>query len=360
MMIPFKCPLLLLTAALVFSACKKDEIPVPTTTPPATTGVSTLAGGATAGFAEGTGGAAKFNDPGGLSVDASGHVYVADLRNHRIRKISPTGTVTNLAGGGTAGFADGTGEGAQFNGPSEMAMDAAGNLYVTDYFNNRIRKVTRTGVVTTLAGTGEPGYRDGPGAAAQFNRPENLAVDAAGNVYVTDNHRLCKISPAGLVSTLAGSGTAGYVDGPATAARFDSPSGLAVDGAGNLLVADGFNHCIRRVTATGVVSTFVGNGKAGHADGSGLAARFELPSGLALDGSGNLYVADFGNGRIRKVTPSGVVSTLAGTNQAGDYRDGPLASAGMYRASSIAVDAGGKVYVTNYQYHGVRKIAFSL
>ena len=216
-----------------------------------------------------------------MAVDAAGNVYVADTGNDTIRKITPAGVVTTLAGtAGQAGSADGTGTAARFNEPDGVAVDAAGNVYVADTNNDTIRKITPAGVVTTLAGTaGQAGSADGTGAAAQFNAPEGVAVDGAGNVYVADtgNDTIRKITPAGVVTTLAGTaGQVGSADGTGSAARFNDPDGVAVDGAGNVYVADTINDTIREITPAGVVTTLAGSpGQYGSADGTGAAAQFD-------------------------------------------------------------------------------------
>jgi sugar lactone lactonase YvrE len=260
--------------------------------------VTTLAG-STTGFADGVATAARFSLPFGVAVDAAGNVYVADAGNHRIRKISPAGAVSTLAGS-TQGFVDGSGTAAQFNNPTAVAVDAAGNVYVADRSNHRIRKISPAGAVSTLAGSTQ-GSADGVGTAAQFSNPEGVAVDAAGNVYVADlnNHRIRKITPAGAVSTLAGS-TAGFADGVGAAAQFNFPSGVAVDAAGNVYVADRSNHRIRKISPAGAVSTLAGSTQ-GFADGVGAAAQFSNPEGVAVDAAGNVYVADRSNHRIRKI-----------------------------------------------------------
>ena len=219
--------------------------------------VSTLAGSGASGFADGTGSTAQFNDPVGVAVDGAGNVYVADTYNHRIRKVSPAGVVTTLAGS-TQGFADGAGSAAQFNGPYGVAVDGAGNVYVADYYNSRIRKVTPAGVVTTLAGSSTQGSADGAGSAAQFSGPYGVALDGAGNVYVADlnNQRIRKVTPAGVVTTLAGS-TQGFADGAGSAARFNGPTGVALDGAGNVYVADRENQRIRKVSLAAPILTSI-------------------------------------------------------------------------------------------------------
>ena len=227
-------------------------------------------------------------------------------------------TFTTLAGlAGSAGSADGTGSAARFYYPSGVAVDSAGNVYVADTSNHTIRKVTPGGVVTTLAGlAGYPGSADGTGSAARFTVPSGVAVDSAGNVYVADQseNTIRKVTPAGVVTTLAGlAGSPGSADGTGSAARFDDPDGVAVDSAGNVYVADGNNATIRKVTPSGVVTTLAGlAGSQGSDDGTGSAARFGWPWGVAVDSVANVYVADWGYSTIRKVTAGGVVTTLAG------------------------------------------------
>ncbi len=328
----------------------------PTPTVGVCPGVSTIAGSGTLGFADGPAASAQFNDPAGVAADASGNVYVADRYNQRIRKITPSGVVSTLAGTGVAGFADGSGTTAQFNNPWGVAVDSAGNVYVADQNNNRIREISPSGVVSTLAGSGINSFADGSAATAQFSNPFGVAVDSSGTVYVADryNNRIRKIS-SGVVSTLAGSGIIGFADGSGTTAQFNDPYSVAVDAAGTVYVADLSNQRIREITPSGVVSTLAGTGVAGFADGSGTTAQFYSPAGVAVDSVGNVYVADFGNNRIRKITPSGVVSTLAGTGVAG-FADGPRMSAQFYNPAGVAVDASGIIYVGDLNNQRIRKI----
>ena len=316
--------------------------------------VRTLAGNGTFGFTNGTGTSAQFSTPIGVDIDSNGNIYVADRNNNVIRKITPAGVVSTFAGS-TFGYADGTGTAAKFNNPYGLAIDANDNIYVGDYINHRIRKITPAGVVTTLAGSGVVGSADGTGTAAQFNEPYGLDVDSNGNVYVADygNNRIRKITPAGVVTTLAGS-SSGFADGTGIAAMFKAPHDVAVDNNDNVYVTDGFNHRIRKITPAGVVTTFAGTNQ-GFADGTGTQARFSTPEGITIDNSGNLYVTDRSNNCIRKITSAGVVSVLAGSNDFG-FVNGTGATARFRQPAGIAVNASGVFYVTDESNHSVRKI----
>jgi sugar lactone lactonase YvrE len=318
--------------------------------------VTTIAGNEFAGFADGTGSAAKFNNPVGIAVDGQGIVYVTDELNQRVRKITTGGIVTTFAGSAQQGINDGTGSAAQFYNPQGIASDAQGNLVVVDSRSFLIRKVTPGAVVTTLAGNIVLGFTDGTGSAAQFRTPTGAALDAQGNVYVADwsNHAIRKITPGGVVTTLAGNGTPGFADGTGGAARFNYPYGLTVDGQGNVFVADEQNHSIRKITPAGVVTTVAGNGTIGFVNGNASNARFSFPSGLAIDGQGNMYVADRGNHSIRKITPAGVVSTLAGTTQG--FADGDAGTAKFNQPYGLALDVQGNIFVADYLNFRIRKI----
>ncbi|HBN08168.1 MAG TPA: hypothetical protein DD435_05835, partial [Cyanobacteria bacterium UBA8530] len=280
--------------------------------------------------------------------------FVADTFNHLIRKISPAGEVTTLAGS-TDGYADGKGNTASFSRPASCAVDASGNVFVADTFNHRIRKISPAGEVTTLAGS-IAGYADGKGNSASFFNPQGVAVDASGNVFVADtlNHRIRKISPLGEVTTLAGNTNGGHADGTGGAASFVGPMGIAVDARGYLYVSDSPNCLIRKISPAGEVTTLAGS-TPGHADGTGSAASFTVPTGIAVDSSGNLFVADSFNHLIRKITPVGVVTTLAGSTQG--HSDGTGAFATFYNPVGIAVDARGILYVADSFNHLIRKMA---
>ena len=316
------------------------------------------------GNLNGTGPAARFFHPYGVASDGAGDLFVADSANHAIRKIVvATGAVTTLAGSPeSSGSADGMGPAAQFNFPQAVASDGGGNLLVADTGNHTIRKVViATGAVTTLAGSpAKPGSADGLGTAARFNSPWGVASDGAGNLFVADS-RNCTIRKVviatGDVTTLAGSpALCGSADGVAADARFSGPSGMASDGAGSLFVADA--DSIRRVIiVTGGVTTLAGSGDWGRADGTGAAARFRGPSGVASDGAENLFVADTENDTIRKVViATGAVTTLAGSSLYFGGADGPAAAARFRHPRGVASDGAGNLFVADTENHTIRKV----
>ena len=273
-------------------------------------------------LADGDGPGDKFLRPDSLTVDKAKNVYLADTANSVVRKISPDGTVVTLAGRVTHEQkigVDGKGDLARFDIPTSIAVDSVGNLYVADNYSCVVRKVTPDGTVTTLAGKpGVPGSIDGKGAEVRFGKPRGVAVDEAGIVYVADEsyHTIRKIAPDGSVTTLAGNPNyeAGDLDGVGTSAYFAAPRDLVVDARGNVYVADTDNHTIRKITPQGVVTTFAGAaGLSGYVDGKGAIARFNMPRGIAVDKDGNLFVADSENAAIRKITPDGVVTTVMKT-----------------------------------------------
>jgi sugar lactone lactonase YvrE len=309
--------------------------------------VTTLAGYPTPFDKNGQGTAAGFNSPNGIAVDATGNLYIADTDNNKIRKITPGGLVSTLAGSGQEGYADGQGTNASFYKPYALAVDASGNIYVADTYNNIIRKITAAGLVSTIAGTsGIPGSSDGQGTAAGFNNPYGIAVDVAGTIYVADanNNKIRKITPGGLVSTMAGSNTAGSADGQGNAAGFNQPSGIGVDVSGNVYVADTWNYEIRKISPSGLVSTLAGSTKSGNSDGQGVNAQFNNPTGIAVDASGTVYVADNYNSAIREISPNGFVSTLGNASNI------------FYLPFGVAVDAFGYIYVADTYNNEIRKI----
>jgi sugar lactone lactonase YvrE len=345
-----RCSFLLL---LGLAACKKDNPSEPTTY--AT--VSTLAGTGIFGFVNGPGVTARFSAPQDLAIDSQGTLYVAESDNNCVRKITAAGVVSTLAGGAHLGYVDGPAASAFFNNPTGVAVDAHGMVYVADQYNHCIRRISPAGVVTTLAGTGIGGYVDGPAATAQFAYPQHVAVDAQGTVYVADTYNSClrKISPSGVVSTLAGSGRPGYVDGTGLAASFASLGGLALDKQGTLYVAEYSTGRIRRVSPAGVVTTLAGTGQRGYVDGPARTAQFNGLAGLAIDAQGTLYIAEQDGNRLRQLTTDGTVRTLAGTGTSG-HLDGAAGTAQLGGPTGLALDAAGTLYFSERNQY-IRQLA---
>jgi sugar lactone lactonase YvrE len=327
---------------------------------------SVLAGSGGTGSVDSTGSAARFYQPTGVVADAAGNIYVADTLNRTIRKITPAGEVTTIAG--LAGIdrnplsRDGVGSDARFVSPKGVTLDNAGNIYVSDEFS--IRKITSGAVVTTLAGSGlEHGSADGTGTNARFNHPTGIGVDGAGNVFVadTENYTIRKITPSGVTTTLAGlAGSHGSTDGTGSAARFYAPEGLALDNAGNIYVVDTENSTVRRVTPAGVVTTVAGlAGSVGSNDGTTATARFRYPFGLALDSAGNIYVVDRENHTIRKITSAGTVITVAGLAGVGGSADGAGDAARFQQPGGITLDSAGNAYIADTRNSTIRKLTSS-
>ena len=330
--------------------------------------VTTLAGMAhTSGSANGTGSDARFDDPSGVAVDSAGDLRVADTLNNAIRKVTSAGVVQSVAGVlGHVGSADGLGANSRFNMPYGVAVDSAGTIYVADSQNYVIREITSAGLASTLAGSaGNPGTNDGVGSNARFFQPEGIALDGAGNIYVTDNSAVREITPAGVVSTIAGvPGSIGISNAVGSAALFFGPEGLTVDAAGNVFVADTFNNLIRRIESgpNHVVTTIAGKFgffPVNSADGTNDVARFNDPRDIAIDRAGILYVTDGNNDTIRKITPSGtnwVVTTIAGTAGISVGNDGVNGAASFIDPYGIAVDNAGNLYVGDEQNDTIRMI----
>jgi hypothetical protein len=328
--------------------------------------VTTLAGSPTgaSGSVDGVGLAARFNRPCGIVSDAAGNLYVSDTGNHTIRQISAAdASVTTFAGqAGQVGSADGVGSAARFNNPLGLALDHGGNVYVAAYFNDTVRRIVPDGTVTTVAGlAGQPGAADGTGSAARFNIPIGVVVNGSGLVYVSEwsNHTIRAVTAAGDVTTFAGHAPeTGTTDGAGDLARFTVPAGLAVDSSGNTFVVDSMNCTIRKITPARLVSTFAGTpGSCGAADGTGSAAQFDLSLGLAIDASDNLYVADGFNHTIRKVTPAGVVTTIAGVAGQFGSVDGAASVARFRNPRALTVTAAGVIYVADTGNNTIRAIA---
>jgi hypothetical protein len=322
---------------------------------------TTLAGLAgSAGSSNGTGTAARFNYPQSVGLGPTGLVYVADSINHLVRKITSSGVVTTLAGSaGNAGNTNATGTAARFNTPSGVAVDGAGNVFVADTHNHSIRKITPAGAVSTIAGAGVAGSADGTGTVARFNLPYGLAVDGLGNLLVADtgNHTIRQITPDGTVTTLAGTaGVSGTADGTGASARFYLPSSIAVDALGNIFVADTFNHTIRLLTSGGVVTTVAGTaGSSGSADGGAGVARFNQPYGVAADHAGHVYVADSGNDTVREVDAGGTVSTLGGLAGSPGSADGTGSAARFNGPGGLAADSAGRLFIADTLNHTIRQ-----
>jgi len=303
--------------------------------------------------------------PVDIFVDPGGNLYLADA-SYRVRKVNGDGIITTIACNGTSGF---TGDGGPATAascvPYRVARDSAGNLYVADGSSRRIRKVSAAGIITTVAGrgTGQSSGDGGPATLAELIQPLGVAVDPAGNVYIADegSNRIRKVNTAGVISTIAGNGKQGFDGdgGPATSASLYEPSGVAVDPAGNVYIADAGNLRIRKVDTAGIITTIAGNGKEGFSGDGGPATSAELsfPVGVAVDPAGNVYIADEGSNRIRKVNTAGIISTIAGNDTQGFSGDGgPATSASLNKPREVAVDPTGNVYITDRGNNRIRKV----
>ena len=342
-------------------SCKKNSA-----APPPGQGVAsmvtTFAGTGTPGLVNGTGTAASFNDPCDLIIGKDGKLYVGDWNNNVIRTMNLSNAAVNtFAGTGAQGYVNGPAATAQFLGPAHIAFDNAGNLFVSDEENNMIREITTAGNVITVAGSGVNGYQDGPVTTAKFSHPEGILVDAAGDLYVADGNNTSNVIrkitlSTGLVSTVAGTGTEGYHDGPAATASFKNPYGMTMDASGNIYVADIGNNVIRKINiATATVSTFAGSGTPGMIDGA-ASARFYFPIACIFDKNGNMFVADLFNNAIRKISTAGIVSTYAGTGTQG-AENGVATQATFYHPIALAIDASENLYVADEYNSLIRKIS---
>lgn len=331
--------------------------------------ISTIAGTGTAGFSgdNGPAAAAQLNHPEGVFADASGNIYIADTYNNRIRKISTNGTISTIAGTGTAGFSGNSGPAtlAQLNQPTCVLMDAAGNLFIADSYNNCVRKVDASGNMSQVAGNTSIGF-SGDGAAAtyaQLWQPYALTLDAAGNLYITDtgNNRIRKVGINGNITTIAGAGLSSPPNnnGPALQANLDNPVGIARDATGNLYVSEMMSHSIRKISSSGTITALAGAGTAGYAGDGGPAdsARLNLPHAIVADASGNLWIADTGNNRVRKIGANDTITTVAGTGTSSFAGDGgPALNAQLDKPSGMTLDKSGNLYIADAANHRIRKI----
>ncbi len=347
---------------------------VAVTGPFSTPYIFTIAGTGTNGYS-GDGGlasAAKLNGPHGIDIDATGNIFINDISNHVIRKVNASGIITTVVGIGTSGYSGdgGPATAARINQVFDVITDAAGNIYIGDGANHRIRKISAEGIITTIAGNGTAGYAgDGAAAtAAMINRPGGVALDNAGNVYFTEiyGHRVRKINVStGIISTIAGTGIVGYTGngGAATAARLSYPNFLHIDAANNIYITDNGNHSIRKVNTSGIITTIAGTGIAGFAGDGGAAssAKLTYPGGIEIDASGNIFIADNGNQRIRRINTTGIISTYAGTGTAGFSGDcGAATAAKINLPTDVALDAYGNLHVVDNTNHRIRKITNSI
>jgi sugar lactone lactonase YvrE len=327
-----------------------------------------VAGTGSWGFS-GDGGAAtsaQLNYPYGVAIDTAGNVFIADIDTNRIRKVDPAGTITTVAGTGWRGFSGdgGPATSAQLSAPSGVAVDTAGTLFIADVGNNRVRTVDTAGTITTVAGTGGGFSGDGgPATSAQLSVPSGVAVDLAGNLFIADtgNNRIRKVDPAGTITTVAGTGAAGFSGdgGRAKKAQLNAPSGVAVDLAGNLFIADTGNNRIRKVDPAGTITTVAGTGAAGFSGDGGRAKKAQLnaPSGVAVDTAGTLFIADVGNNRIRAVDTAGTITTIGGTGDDTFSGDGkPASSAQLYNPNGVVVDSAGTLFIADVGNNRIRAV----
>lgn len=315
--------------------------------------------GSSYGYADGTGASAKFKGPMGMAVDAQDNLYVADRDGNRIRKVTLTGTVSTIAGTGVAGLFNGNAMNAQFSSPSDVALDESGNIYVADYTYNSIRKISTSGLVTTLAGSAFNGWKDGNGTAADFNNPVSIEFSSSKGLYVLDqqNNAIRRVTLDGNVTTFSGRPhdyTPAFMDGNATTARFNQPSSIALDGAGNIYVADRINMRIRKVDTDGNVVTLSGDGNFGFVNGAITSAQFYFPAGVAVNVNGTIYIADERNHAIRMIE-NGVVTTIAGTGVAGDV-SGPGESAQFNHPACVLVNKAGHLIISDRLNNKIKKI----
>ncbi len=346
-----------LFAAIANSCRKGDSGGNPPPPPPEKKAtVSTFAGDGTGGYLDGALLSARFFTPSDIAISSDGILYVADYNSRRIRMIKD-GQVFLLAGDGNFGTRNGAGDTAQFVDPFRIEVDADGNVYVMDQADARVRRITPAGVVSTYAGTSVSGFKDGDVSVALFRQGMGgITMGTQGTIYIDDtqNGRIRKISATGQVSTYAGRETRGFTDGDTSVAEFLNPNAIVFDDQGNMFVADNGNYCIRKITPAGMVSRFTGLGTTGTADGGPGLAQFQYINDMVIDKNGVLFICD--GDRIRKVTPTGEVSTIAGSSTG--YTDGNGPDAKFNYPAGLAIDVEGNLYVADAMNNRVRKISF--
>jgi len=331
--------------------------------------ITTIAGNGKQGFSgdEKLATDAELSRPACAAIDKAGNIYIADWGNNRVRKVDASGIISTIAGNGKPGYSGdgGTATNAELITPCIVCIDASGNIYVSDYGNHRIRKISAKGTISTIAGNGAQNYfgNNGPATAAELFYPSGVAVDKAGNIYSADKevHRIHKTNNQGIISIIAGNGNKGYKgDGsPSEAAMISAPSGLFTDAQGNLYITDLGNHCIRKIDTKGIITTVAGNGQKGFSGDGGPAtsATMDFPYDVTIDTKGNMYIADYANQRIRKINSKGIISTIAGNGERGYTGDGgPATKATLNFPAGIDVDAAGNIYVSDQNNNCIRKI----
>lgn len=344
---------LLIIASILFGFAAQAQI------------ITTVAGGGTSGL--GDGGLAincELNNPIGIAVDAVGNIYIGDRDKNRIRKINTSGIIITIAGTGTAGFSGdgGPATDAELFGPYGLCVDASGNVYFTDNGNDRIRKISTAGIITTTAGGGAGGLGDGGPATDAIVSPGGVVIDASGNLYIADgiNHRVRKVSTSGIITTIAGGGSVLGDGGPATAAKMNLPYSIVLDVSGSIFVSEDYGARVRKISTSGIISTVAGTGVSGYS-GDGAAATnaaLDRPVGLAVDWQGNIYIGQAGSHVVRKVNTSGIISTIAGTGTAGYSGDGGAAlSAQLSSPTGLAIGTGGSLLIADFANDRIRSVS---
>ena len=345
---------------LAFLACGAAGAQIITTVA-GTGGASTFNGDTIAAIT------ANLNEPINVLLDGLGNYYIADRNHNRIRKVSASGIITTIAGTGVGGYSgdNGPATAAKIYAPVGMAFDAAGNLYFADDYNNRVRKISLAGIITTVAGTDTAGYNGDhiPATSARLYSPHHIVFDSYGNLYICDmgNHRIRRVNTSGIITTTVGTGSAGYSgdDSAAIQARIHSPYGIAIEPGGSIIFSDYMEHCIRKINASGIITTVAGTGTLGYNDDNipATSAQLNTPCGVTFDQTGNIYIADGSNSRIRKIDNTGIITTIAGTGVASFGGDsGPATDAELRFCSSVSIDNSGNIYVADFGNNRVRLI----